>query len=273
MITLNQVKIPNGIVLFEGSSRINGKPIVVIATGLNETSGNVKTGAMVQTWILHSEMNPLQAHDQGEDDAICGDCIHRHGRSCYVNIGIGGPSAVYKAYKRGIYPKVSLEDMPQYFKDRNVRLGSYGDPVAVDISVWDAVLKLAHKHTGYTHQHRKIQHKAYQKYLMASCETADQANKALSNGWKPFYVRQADDALPAGMFVCPASKEGGNKRTCETCMACHGGTWNGKQATPTIILHGPTWKVGKFQKVLKAMKNKKKIVGLGWINKSHKVAK
>ena len=48
----------NGYILFEGKSEIDGKDIVVIATGLNVNSNNDKTGSMVQTWILCKDIDP-----------------------------------------------------------------------------------------------------------------------------------------------------------------------------------------------------------------------
>ena len=53
-----------GFTLYEGASVLDGKPIVVLAT--LETS-NAKTGAMVQTWILRSDVEPHQAVKTGDD--------------------------------------------------------------------------------------------------------------------------------------------------------------------------------------------------------------
>ena len=50
---------PHGAVLWRGKSRIDKSPIVVIATGLRESTANKKTGAMLQTWILRSDMPPF----------------------------------------------------------------------------------------------------------------------------------------------------------------------------------------------------------------------
>ena len=44
-----------GYVLYQGPSRLNGEPIVAIAT---MRTANVKTGNMVQTWILTAEVSP-----------------------------------------------------------------------------------------------------------------------------------------------------------------------------------------------------------------------
>ena len=51
-----------GFVLYDGPSVLDGQPIVVIAT--METS-NRKTGNMVQTWILRSDISPTDASKIG----------------------------------------------------------------------------------------------------------------------------------------------------------------------------------------------------------------
>ena len=104
---------PNGYILFEGPSAIDGKPIVVIATGFANKSANGKTGDMIQTWIIREDIKPNDAVKSGDDESICGQCIHRpalkaaiqakgekHIR-CYVKVW-QAPLVVWKAYKRGI---------------------------------------------------------------------------------------------------------------------------------------------------------------------------
>ena len=63
--------------------------------GIRTASANPKTGDMIQTWILRSDMHPLEAIKSGSDYGICGSCIHRGSydefgnpidpRTCYVN--------------------------------------------------------------------------------------------------------------------------------------------------------------------------------------------
>ena len=87
---------PNGAVIFRGPSRINGAEIVVIVTGLERASDNVKTGDMLQTWILLEDTAPHVAVKQGLDVGICGGCPHRgklnretglwEDRTCYVTV-------------------------------------------------------------------------------------------------------------------------------------------------------------------------------------------
>ena len=42
---------PNGRVIYRGPSLLDGKRIVVVATGFVKKSNNDKTGEMIQTWI------------------------------------------------------------------------------------------------------------------------------------------------------------------------------------------------------------------------------
>ena len=70
-----------GFVFFDGASLIDGAPIVGIAV---LSSVNRKTGNMVQTYILRADQAPLDAIRAGDDESICGDCVHRPalGGSC-----------------------------------------------------------------------------------------------------------------------------------------------------------------------------------------------
>ena len=60
-----------GFILYDGPSVLDGQPIVVIAT--METS-NRKTGQMVQTWIIRSDISPTDAAKIGLDSSVCGHC-------------------------------------------------------------------------------------------------------------------------------------------------------------------------------------------------------
>src|SRR5208282_750207 len=138
------IRKPNGVILYRGPSLLDGSPIVAIAVGLRTRSTNTKTGAMLQTYILRSDMDPLEAIRRRVDDSICGNCPHRGtptaGRTCYVQVG-QGPQAVYKAYKRGLYPVLTAETIELCdVRGRTVRLGTYGDPAAVPAWVWEELI-------------------------------------------------------------------------------------------------------------------------------------
>lgn len=252
---LQMVK-PNGVILWAGNSLLNAEPIIVLAIGLKTESKNTKTGALIQTYILPDNgQTPTEAWNSGADASVCGDCIHRKDGwgTCYVNLG-QGPHAVHGAWLRGNYPIFNPTHL-EFFKDSIVRLGAYGDPAAVPIGVWEQILGVAAGWTGYTHQWKRCD-KTYQRYLMASCETVRQRRKAMREGWKAFRVRNEDEPLEQGEFECPASKEAGARLTCDQCLACRGGTWTG-QATPSIVVHGAHFKVARFTKMQRRMRNKK----------------
>ncbi len=217
-------------ILYQGPSKLNGRPIVCIATGLNTPSDNVKTGPMVQVYILADEgEGPMQAVRSGTDASVCGDCVHR-GTSCYVNLA-QGPRAVYAAYKAGRYP---LCHDASVFRGRSIRFGAYGDPAAVPRRVWYLLKRMAAHHTGYTHAWRKCDRRMA-RYCMASCETEADVELARGMGYRTFRVRVQGQPLRKDEIVCPASAEGGKRRTCATCKACSGaGTGHGV----AIYVHG-----------------------------------
>jgi hypothetical protein len=257
---------PNGAILWQGASLIDGQPIVVIAVGLSNASSNRKTGAMLQTYILRADVDPNEAVRMGADASICGDCPHRGhlarlesgalrnaGRTCYVNVG-QGPLSVWRAFKRGAYP-AAIEYAGLYFarrengdacigKGRTVRLGTYGDPAAVPAHVWERLVKHAAGRTGYTHQWRNVNGRmpwahiqALRGLCMASVDSEADAKEAQSLGWRTFRVAMPGDLarLPVEA-ICPASAEAGKKLTCAQCLACNGA--NGRRGSIVIQAHG-----------------------------------
>jgi len=228
-----------GYVIYEGPSELDGKPIVVIAT---DNSGNRKTGSMVQTWILRADIEPHTALKTGDDSSVCGDCPHRpanHG-ACYVTV-FQAPLAVYRAYKRGSYG----EFQPGQFAGRMVRIGSYGDPAAVPLEIWEAYTDGAAGMTGYSHQWGNAD-KGLSAYCMASCDTPAERERAVSMGWRTFRVRLADEPVMQGEAVCPASHEAGQKLTCDKCKACSGTTGHRSLSGIAIVAHGAAGKVNAY---------------------------
>lgn len=247
---------PNGVVLFRGPSLLNGRPVACVAVGLARASGNAKTGAFVQTYILaDGGESPVEALRSGGDEAVCGECPHRpqNGRagSCYVNAG-QAPLAVYRALQRGAYPAFDLAAHLALFAGRLVRLGSYGDPAAVPLDVWEEVCGAAAGWAGYSHNWRTCA-PGYARYCMASCETAGDRELALALGYRTFRVRLPEEPLEVGEFACPASEEAGRRLSCAECRACSGALAGGRNASPAVVVHGLPWKVARYREALAAL--------------------
>jgi len=229
-----------GFVFYDGPSLIDGAPIIGIAV---LESSNVKTGNMVQTYILRADMAPLAAIASGDDESICGDCAHRgdkqtkRARTCYVDVAKSVQS-VFAAWIRGAYPQVAPSDGARIVAGRVVRIGSYGDPAAIPARHWRALIRRATGHTDYTHQWRRYFARGLRAIVMASADSASDRDTARAMGWRTFRVRTADEPLAAREIVCPASPEGGDRRQCITCQACDGAPRGATQASVAIIVHG-----------------------------------
>ncbi|MDP3869936.1 hypothetical protein [Phenylobacterium sp.] len=233
-------KLPNGVILYQGPSLLDGAPIVVIATGLAKRTNNEKTGDMVQTWIIRADVAPNEALATGQDASVCGDCPARpaNGGHCYVRVW-QAPLVIFKAFTRSLYPVAAdRAAIRAVGAGRMVRLGSYGDPAAVPLSVWQDLTSGATGWTGYTHQWRKAD--GLKAFCMASADDAEEAEEARASGWRTFRIREAGEPVADRVeFVCPASKEAGQKTDCASCKACMGTDAKAK-ASPVIIAHGPT---------------------------------
>lgn len=224
------MKKPLGFIAYEGPSIIDGRPIVVIINKI-DGSDNAKTGAIVQSFIIRSDIAPTAALKTGDDASICGLCPHRpilaktNGQApCYVNVGRSVRS-VYEAYKRGRYARASLATIADALKGKIVRLGTYGDPAAAPVAMWQAITANAAGRRGYTHQWQaeNFDHASWAPLVMASADSIDEAAQANLYGMRVFRVSVGVD-LQAGEAVCPASAEGGRKATCEKCILCSGTT-------------------------------------------------
>jgi len=210
-------------IIYNGPSLLDGKPIVVIATYSNR---NKKTGHVVQTYILRSDLNPLEASKTGEDFSICGNCTMRgevttdpqrkqaKGRRCYVNLG-QGVLIVYKSYLRGVYKEGAARDMG---RGRFVRVGTYGDPAAVPSHVWDELLSESDTWTAYSHQSGWRPDIA-----MQSADSHADAIAHWKAGRRTFRViKDLDHLDKAKEALCPASKEAGRRVQCTACKLCKG---------------------------------------------------
>jgi hypothetical protein len=223
---------PNGYLLHENAM------YVVIAT--META-NPKTGNMVQLWILPRNTSPVDAVRTGEDDIVCFDCKHRgvggKNRTCYVKV-FQAPTAVWKAYRRGSYPTLAIEDYKYTFAGRKIRFGAYGEPVLIPLHIFRELAIYSDGWTGYTHQWANPEYLPYQAYVMASVDSPAEYEWAKSLGWRTFRVRTSEQPLAAREIICPASDEANHKTTCEDCRLCSGSYASDPRKDIAIIVHG-----------------------------------
>jgi hypothetical protein len=235
----------NGLILYEGESKsFAGGPIVAIVTGVSKASQNTKTGDMLQVYILRSDVNPIQAINEGLDASICGDCDLRGtvlngrnvGRACYVSVR-NAPHSVFYAYARGAYSHFLPSRDGAKLDGKLIRLAAYGDPAAVPFEIWENVLRYVDGHTGYTHFWR-VADPRFKKILMASVHSLEEAADAQRSGWRYFRSRLHTDPRNVGEFECPASEEQGHRRQCNSCLSCNGSQSNADRANPVILIHG-----------------------------------
>lgn len=237
---------PNGRLIYSGPSVLDGAPIVCIATGFAEASGNDKTGAMLQTWIMRADLPPHHAFRQAEGRSVCGDCVHSGTRaaSCYV-LWHQAPLSVWNCWHHGAgYDPATPED----FTGRLLRLGSCGDPAAVPRWVWEAILPETAGRTGYTHQWRDERFAWLRGIVQASADTVFDLAAARAAGWRSFLVQPEGTPDPPGSLHCPASAERGHRTTCAFCHRC-----DGSSADVVIWSHGA--RASRFNAAVAAASN------------------
>ena len=230
----------NGIILWEGESVLDRSPIVAVLTGLDKRSQNSKTGNstedMLQIFIIRQDIDPVTAQNLGLDVATCGSCILRpYLRHLRLLLGISKPcyvetsksvNSVFQSYTRGGYlhlNDIDTEDVINQIGTRRVRIGAYGDGMAIPFDSWKLIMqRIGYPlSTGYTHQWKRKGSEVYRNMLMASCDTVADKAKAHSKGFTCFTIGD-DDAIQCPAQVSPESN------SCATCGSleplCSGGS-------------------------------------------------
>lgn len=233
-------------IIYRGPSLIDGKPIIAVAT---LSGANRKTGRMVQTYILRSDIEPMAANKSGEDYSICGSCPFRgtpttdpnrklaEGRKCYV-VMAQGVRVVWDAVCRNVYPDVAGHDaIAALGAGHMVRLGTYGDPSAVPSYVWESLISRASGHTAYSHQANIAWADFRRDLMMQSVDSLAEAELAWLLGRRTFrVVSKVSDIVKGREILCPASAEAGKKTTCSNCGLCGGTSIKAKSIA--IPAHG-----------------------------------
>lgn len=195
-----------GFVFYDGPSIFDGQRIVAIAL---LSSGNAKTGNLVQTVMIRPDRNTNDARRDGSDESVCADCEQRPyalhttgcGGGCYVSAQMLG--TIWKGYERGLYRTVEPQFLMEAMDGRFVRVGTYGDPAALPVEVWWQLLEYAPLWTGYTRQWRqgvnwpipetesefKRRESTMQQFCMASVFDPPEYAEATEAGWRTFRTR------------------------------------------------------------------------------------
>jgi len=209
-----------GAVIYDGPSRINGKPIVAL---LQYGSENDKTGNTPQVWIL-PKMDPNLARRTGGDVCVCGGCIFSRNNGCYVSGR--ALDAAWRSYQSGRNYSDRRHAEWWYKRERppTTRIGSYGDPVAVPIEVWEWLSSLPGENRilGYTQEWKNPRADGYQKFCMASTKSRKESELAELMGWRYFRVAApGDEGLAERQIVCPHVED--DQNACKGCQLCTGG--------------------------------------------------
>ena len=243
-----------GLIVYRGPSKYDGQQIVAILVK-PDGRANRKTGAVVQQYIICTDIGPLEASRIGADYSICGNCKHKgtpepnktsgvaSNRTCYVQL-FQGPLGVYRAFKRGHYPAAeTIEQVKDFIDDSMLRLGTYGDPACLPGDLNELLIELSSAHASYTHAHtvdEALGDKAAS-YSMVSADSIDDAIAAHSKGFRTFrvisistYQEQGNNALLKNEIMCPSTK--GIK--CIDCKLCNGTKYKSGKSI-AIIAHGP----------------------------------
>jgi hypothetical protein len=241
----------NSYIFYKGNSRITGRPIVGILTGISAASRNAKTGEMYQTYIFADNgRHPFDNVRSGADRDICGECPRRPfliesgvsdlSTPCYLKKEMGRAiHAVWARYAAGKTKAIrtkELDHLLRYF-GRSLRISAYGDPTSIPVKVWRRLIAASKAHTGYTQFWNQPKNRTYKDFLQASVHTKESQADAADLGWATFraddHITDQDLAtstgrrshLATGEIPCPHPLTKGRDRppiTCATCLKCNG---------------------------------------------------
>lgn len=191
----------------------------------NAQSTNRKTGNVPTLYIGHTKE---EAWDS------CSGCNLR-GNGCYAwsgSVAIGA-SSTRKAFKKGQDKTLAYAMEHKHKKAKMLRVSAIGDIGRCSSSQAKEIIDTAQKHglnlVGYTHHWREAKVSTKWKgKLMASCERLQDADEAVSKGWRATCLvpsTQSKSFLsPNGnkVVICPAqtAEAAGKTLTCNDCRLC-----------------------------------------------------
>ena len=208
----------NSAVIHEGKSPYDGAEIMVLASGIKVPSTNVKTGWMIQIYILRKDMPPVEAVKQGLDESICGNCSMRwnKGGGCYVI-----PFHFSRMWNAGLKaPRITPTELAKLADKYNtpIRQGAYGDPAMVPMYVWEELENAVSNKKGssYTHQWEWVSPE-YAMFSMASVENLKQKADAQAKGYRTYRIVDDVAEIATDEVLCPNTSKGVQCRECGLC--------------------------------------------------------
>jgi len=203
--------------------------LVCVAT---TDSSNLKTGNMIQLWIMARNVHPVESRRTGHDATLqCQGCPHASNEGCYVSpLAL---MAIYRAYKAGSYERLHLgsPEWTAFFYGASVRFGAYGNPSMLPLPLVSDIVERCYSHTGYMHDWDLMPMelaKAYGRFFMASTEPSN-VQFAQNLGLRTFtVVPEAPKDRSLGI-ECLADKSG---LQCIDCGLCDGNSRSVSRSVP-----------------------------------------
>lgn len=203
--------------------------LVCIAT---VASDNIKTGPMIQLWIMARNVHPVESRRTGHDATLqCQGCPHASNQGCYVSpLAL---MAIYRTYKSNGYTHLHMgsPEWAAFFDGASVRFGAYGNPSMIPLEMVSDIVDRCYSHTGYMHDWHLMPidlAKAYGRFFMASTEPSNVAY-AQNLGLRTFtVVPEAPEDKRLGI-ECLADKAG---IQCIDCGLCDGNSRSASRSLP-----------------------------------------
>jgi len=195
-------------------------------------SDNLKTGNMIQLWIMSRNVHPVESRRTGHDATLqCQGCPHASNEGCYVSpLAL---MAIYRTYKAGNYKHLELgtPEWGAFFTGASVRFGAYGNPSMLPLSLVSDIVERCYSHTGYMHDWNIMPvdlAKAYGRFFMASTEPSNVAF-AHNLGLRTFTVVPEAPSDRSLGIECLADKSG---LQCIDCGLCDGNSRSLNRSIP-----------------------------------------
>ena len=208
----------NSAVIHDGKSPYDSAEIMVLAVCIKESSTNIKTGWMIQIYILRKDVPPVEAVKLGLDESVCGNCSMRwnKGGGCYVI-----PFHYSRMWKKGLEaPRITPTELAKLADKHNtpIRQGAYGDPAMVPMDVWEELENAVSNKKGssYTHQWEWVSPE-YAKFSMASVENLKQKADAQALGYRTYRMVYDESEIVKDERLCLNSSRGIQCRECGQC--------------------------------------------------------